>query len=64
MTILRGVVKQHLAPSLNHVASHLITGMTWPGTMRDADLSRKMVGVAERLEEPENRRRPKVVKPT
>ena len=31
---------------------------------RDADLSRKMVGVAERLEEAENRRRTKVVKPT
>jgi integrase len=31
---------------------------------RDADLSRKMAGVAERLEEAENRRRTKVVKPT
>jgi DNA repair protein SbcC/Rad50 len=28
MTILRGLVKQHLIPSLNRVASHLITGMT------------------------------------
>jgi DNA repair protein SbcC/Rad50 len=28
MTILRGLVKQHLVPSLNRVASHLITGMT------------------------------------
>jgi DNA repair protein SbcC/Rad50 len=28
MSILRGLVKQHLVPSLNRVASHLITGMT------------------------------------
>jgi DNA repair protein SbcC/Rad50 len=28
MTILRGLVKQHFIPSLNRVASHLITGMT------------------------------------
>ena len=28
VTILRGLVKQHLIPSLNRVASHLITGMT------------------------------------
>lgn len=28
MAILRGLVKQHLIPSLNRVASHLITGMT------------------------------------
>ena len=28
MTILRGLVKQHLIPSLNRAASHLITGMT------------------------------------
>jgi DNA repair protein SbcC/Rad50 len=28
MSILRGLVKQHLVPSLNRVASHLIAGMT------------------------------------
>jgi DNA repair protein SbcC/Rad50 len=28
MTILRGLVKQHLVPSLNRVASHLIAAMT------------------------------------
>jgi DNA repair protein SbcC/Rad50 len=28
MTVLRGLVKQHLVPSLNRVASHLIAAMT------------------------------------
>jgi hypothetical protein len=35
MTVLRGLVKQHLVPSLNRVASHLIAAMT--GGQRRSD---------------------------